>query len=485
VLQWTGALLALAALYIGIVVCLRASGVLVTDHSLKRLHKREVALVFAALIVGVTVTGGGAVAVVSANTHQERANPTNQGCNGYIELCAQTLDTIVWPASHNAMSSSAYDFFGAEHAVTVPEQLNAGARFLMLDAYYGYDDNGLVRTNLAGAVNRKALEAERGPTAVHELDRLGALTGTADTSGEKKDVYFCHDYCELGAVPAVDVLSGIRDFLNRNLTDVVVIDIEDYVKPADFKQALIDADLFDKVYRPKHKGDPWPSLNSMVVPKKRTDEQNPQRLVVMFEKQKSNYSWLFNTYQVSEETPYNFKNAAAFNCDPNRGGTGKDVLIVNHWINPGGLPDPVVANATNSEKVLTKRFQECVAERQKVPNVFAVNFTSSGDLFKTVARFNAAIARQSGVTAAITDTIKREINSGTLTRAAQRDIEALKRLPHISEKTARQLLGPLADSLPPARGLSELVDTDPDGTRARAAETTTTTSPATTTTTTG
>ncbi len=430
---------------------------LVTDHSLKRLHKREVALVFAALIVGVTVTGGGAVAVVAANTQQETANPTNQGCNGYIELCAQTLDTIVWPASHNAMSSSAYDFFGAEHAITVPEQLNAGARFLMLDAYYGYDDNGLVRTNLAGAVNRDALAAERGQTAVHELNRLGALTGTADTSGERKDVYFCHDYCELGAVPAVDVLSGIRDFLNRNLTDVVVIDIEDYVKPADFKQALIDADLFDKVYRPAHTGDPWPSLNTMVTPKNKNDEQNPRRLVVMFEKQKSHSSWLFNTYKESEETPYNFKNAAAFNCTPNRGGTGKDVLIVNHWINPGGLPDPIVANATNSAKVLTKRFQECITERRKVPNVFAVNFTSSGDLFKTVTRFNAAIARQSGVTAAVNEAIKHELDSGTLTRAAQRDIEALKRLPRISEKQARQLLGPLADSLPPARGLAELV----------------------------
>ena len=100
----------------------------------------------------------------------------------------------------------------------------------MLDAYYGYDDDGLVRTNLAGGVDREALEAERGDDAVHELDRLGALTGTADTSGEKQDIYFCHDFCEFGAVPAKQIFGDIGDFLDRNLTDVVIIDLEDYVQ---------------------------------------------------------------------------------------------------------------------------------------------------------------------------------------------------------------------------------------------------------------
>ena len=120
------------------------------------------------------------------------------------------MNQVVWPASHNAMSSAAYNFLGAEHTITIPEQLNAGARFLMLDVYYGYDDNGIVRTNLAGGVNRKQLEKERGKEAVHALDRLGALTGTADTSGKKQELYFCHDLCELGAVQAVDVLRRDR-----------------------------------------------------------------------------------------------------------------------------------------------------------------------------------------------------------------------------------------------------------------------------------
>ena len=112
-----------------------------------------------------------------ATPASRRANPTDEGCNGYIELCAQPLNQIVWPASHNAMSSSAYNFLGAEHTITIPEQLNAGARFLMIDAYYGYEDNGLVRTNLAGGVNRDQLRKERGRRSGARTRPIGRAHG--------------------------------------------------------------------------------------------------------------------------------------------------------------------------------------------------------------------------------------------------------------------------------------------------------------------
>ncbi len=478
--DWSGlvdvlvAVAGLLLLYVAIVICLRATGVLVTDHSIRRLHVRQVAGVFATLVVAFFVTGTTAVAVVAGNTEEIRANPTNQGCNGFIELCAQTVDSVVWAASHNAMSSSAYDFFGAEHTLTVEEQLNSGIRFLMLDAYYGYDDNGLVRTNLAGAVDRRELRTDRGESAVRELDRLGALTGSVDTSGKRNDVYFCHDYCELGAVPASQVLGEIRDFLDRNLTDVVIIDIEDYVKPEDFRRALQEADLLDRVYTPKAKDAPWPSLHEMVV----TDDQQrgkERRLVVMFEKQKAKFPWLLNTYDVSEETPFTFPSPSAFNCDPNRGKTGKSLLIVNHWINPGGLPDPVRAATTNSREALKRRVTQCITERDRLPNVIAVNFTPSGDLIRTVNRYNAAVARATRVTRVINATVE-HLRATELSRADRRDLDALKRLPKISAADASALLGQVGAELPSfPRGLELLVpnpervdalattDDDPDG----------------------
>jgi hypothetical protein len=442
---------ALVLLYAAIVVCLRASGMLVTDPSIKRLHKREVALVVVALFAGTTVTAIGATSLVASGTNTERASPTNQGCNGFVELCLQRVDTMMWPGSHNAMSSAAYDFYGAEHTVSVPEQLNAGARFLMLDAYYGYDDRGLVRTNLGANVDRKQLAEERGGTAVRELDRLGALTGVVDTSGKKQDVYFCHDYCELGAVPAQEVLHGIGDFLDRNLTDVVIIDIEDYVKPKDFKRALDDAGLLDNVFIPTKKTAPWPVLNEMVDAPKGEDA-NPRRLIVMFEKQESTYPWLLKTYDVSEETPYFFDTAAQFNCNPKRGGTGKPLFIVNHWLNPGGLPDPVKAAKTNSRAALTKRLSTCIAERGRLPTTIAVNFTASGDLMGTVNRFNAAIARQSGATAFVDQALDANKRDPKHVKISKN----VKRLPTVSMKATRAMLGPLTDALPQAPGLGVL-----------------------------
>ena len=458
---------AVLTLYLGIVICLRATGLMVTDHSIPRMHKREVFGVFAAVVAAGAITAFAAVGIVANNTTQPRANPSNQGCNGYIELCPQPLNQIVWPASHNAMASAAYDFLGAEQTETIPEQLNAGIRFLMIDAYYGYDDNGLVRTNLAGGVNRNELRSERGDTAVHELDRLGALTGVADTSGKKQDVYFCHDFCELGAIPSKQVFNDIDAFLSRNLTEVVVVDVEDYVRPKDLKQALIDGGLWDRVWRPSPKQYGWPTLEQMVTPKHDQGQENPRRLIVTSEKHAGEASWLLGTYDIAQETPYSVPTSSSkFNCNPQRGGTDKSFLIVNHWLKSNGPPDPILATKTNSSKVLTQRFQQCIAKRQQIPNTVAVNFTSQGDLFKTVNMYNAAIARQSGVTPMVTKAVKQLRDREGITDSELRELNALHRLPKISAAKARALLGPLADKVPTPTALSTFAAPCPPGTHA-------------------
>jgi hypothetical protein len=463
---------AVLAIYVGMIICLRATGILVVDHTIRRLHFRQVAAVAAALIVSSTLTGVIAVEVVSSNTENARANPTNQGCNGFIELCAQRINDVIWPGTHNSMSSSAYNFFGAEHTITIPEQLNAGARFLMLDAYYGYEDNGLIRTNLAGGVDRQAIEKERGDNALQELNRVGALTGVADTSGHKQDVYFCHDFCELGAVSADEIFGDIRDFLDRNLTDVVVIDLEDYVKPKDIKQALIDADLFDRAWIPKKGATQLPTLYDMIVPKNPKASENRRRLIVMSERHPDATPWMHGTYTLSEETPYTFSEISDFNCDVNRGGTGKDFFIMNHWLRPDGPPDPSEAAEVNSRKTISTRMQQCIAQRGRIPDVVAVDFSAIGEMYSTVNAYNSAIARMSGVTPAINDAIRRIRASSVSTQVQLNDIRALRRLPYVSQSEARELLGPIADKLPPPAALDKLVK--PPSDEAAAASPTTT-----------
>ncbi|MEZ4519379.1 MAG: hypothetical protein R3C44_21980 [Chloroflexota bacterium] len=57
-----------------------------------------------------------------------------------------------------------------------------------------------------------------------------------------------------------------------------------------------------------------------------------QRLIVMAEESGPPPDWYDNVWTVTEETPYTFIFPEQFNCDPNRGDTGKPFFLLNHWI---------------------------------------------------------------------------------------------------------------------------------------------------------
>ncbi len=77
VLHYSLLLAAGIALYIGIVVCLRAAGLLTTDHSIPKLHKRQLVGVFAAVIVSAGFTATIAVGLV-AERHRPTARQPDQ-----------------------------------------------------------------------------------------------------------------------------------------------------------------------------------------------------------------------------------------------------------------------------------------------------------------------------------------------------------------------------------------------------------------------
>lgn len=458
---------AILAFYVGVILCLRAAGILVVDHSIPRLHKRQVVGVFTTMVVAFILMATVAVSAVAANTSTPSANPDTNGCNGYIELCVQSVNQVVWPASHNAMSSSAYNFFSAEHTITVGDQLNAGVRFLMLDVYYGYDDDGIVRTNLAGGVDRATLEKERGKDAVRALDRMGALTGTADTSGKKQDLYFCHDFCELGAVPAADVFAEIKAFLDRNLTDVVILDFEDYVKPKDLRAALLDAGLGPRLARLDRDELSTTTMLDLVKPKNDDATDKQRRLIPLSEKHGDPSTWLDSTYNLYQETPFTFPEIKNFTCAKKRGTADNPLFLINHWLRPDGPPDPAKAGTVNSSRTLTGRFKKCIARRQLLPNAIAVDFTEIGDLQKTVNRINGAIATATGAAESVDKVINFHVDSGDLTDAEIAEIRGIRRLPRVNKADALKLLGPLTTRLQPAYGISEFerfngLDEQPD-----------------------
>lgn len=433
---------AVVLLHLGVSIALGTTTMLSpADYQTARLRPRTFVAVAATMAMSAVATGSGALALVAEASRPTKVSAKAGGCNGYIELCYLRLNQVMFPGSHNAMSSSAANFLSAEHTISISEQLNIGARVLMLDLYYGYDDHGLIRTNLAGGAPREQILAEQGADAVAALDRFGALTGSVDTSGKKKDVYLCHDYCELGASKAATELAAIRDFMVKNRNEVVILDLEDYVTPADINALLQQTQLIDRVWLPDPKATDLPYLADFIDPERNNGSENKRRLIVLSEKHGGEYPWLIPAYSLLEETPYTFKTIADFSCAPNRGGTGKPLFLLNHWLRTSGVPSPAKANGANSAAELTSRIQQCAKERHRLPNLVATDFTEVGDLYRTATKFNAATAVLAGVTPTVDADLAMERQSGTLTAAELQDIADLRRLPAITEQDALAIVG--------------------------------------------
>lgn len=442
-----GFAVAVVAAFCGLVLLLRALRVITKRADQPRLRKRQFGVVLATTIICAAFTTTATALVVDRANQPQRADPRADGCNGSLELCFEPLNQIVWPAVHNAMSSIAYDSFTAENTLSIPEQLNAGATALLIDAYYGYPQSGIIRTNLTGGASRQEILRNFGKDALAEVNRLGALTGSIDTSGQHRDVYLCHILCELGAVKASDVFAQINDYLDQNLTDVLMLDVEDYVRPADLKAALVEGGLWDRVYT-VDPSKPLPTLAQMVTSPPGQDE-NPRRLIVVSENNANKAPWLTGAYDLMQETPYTFKATSDFNCDQNRGSPNNPMFLLNHWLRESGPPDPVSAARVNSTEVLTRRIEHCIAERHRLPNVIAVDFYGLGDTYEVAQTFNSAVAAVTGTQAFERNLISNLVNTGGTTEADAVEIEQWPRLPTMSLAKARELLGPVANQLQP------------------------------------
>ncbi|HEU4840958.1 MAG TPA: hypothetical protein VFT09_05920, partial [Ilumatobacteraceae bacterium] len=91
-------------------------------------------------------------------------------------------------------------------------------------------------------------------------------------------------------------------------------------------------------------------------------------------------------YDAMEETTYNFASRGDFSCDENRGVEGNPLFLVNHWLAAG---DPLAAGDVNRSEVLLDRVAECESERDRRPNIIAVDFYARGDVFDVVDELNA------------------------------------------------------------------------------------------------
>jgi hypothetical protein len=159
---------------------------------------------------------------------------------------------------------------------------------------------------------------------------------------------------------------------------VILIDLEDYVEPADMAKAFERSGLAEFVYRGS--GPPWPTLRELIT--------SGQRVVAFIESGRPGVSWLRPAYPTMQETPYTFHKVEEFSCRPNRGGETGSLFLLNHWIDTTPAPKPSNAAIANSYAVLYKRAEECAQERKHIPNIIAVDFYRTGDLLRVVNQLN-------------------------------------------------------------------------------------------------
>jgi hypothetical protein len=352
-----------------------------------RHRHRRIALGTAGGVFAGVVAIGLAVAFNSSN----EAAAAGNGCNGSAKLCDRPLADVALPTAHNAMSAadvSGFLFPNQDHGI--PQQLDDGVRGLLIDTHYGFPANGdKVKTDLGNFTNveRKKYVQELGADAVDAALRIRDRLVTGGNQGERQ-IYLCHRFCELGAIPLDQGLDEIRNFVVQHPDQVLVIVNEDYVSATDFVAAVEKSGLDEYVYKgPITSSEP--TLGQMV--------SSSHRVVLMAEQHGGAAPWYRSGYaDVLKETPYSFTDPApltepkrlARSCKPNRGSESNPLFLLNHFVTTAPAPKPSIATQVNAYKALLARARKCEKDRGQIPNLVAVDFYGFGDLMKVVDRLN-------------------------------------------------------------------------------------------------
>lgn len=346
--------------------------------------------VTATAIAGGLILVSGSLFVAAGGTREKPPKIETRGCNGADAICEQKLDEVAYPATHNAMSAATNPgWLFAQQEKGIGRQLRDGIRALLIDAHYGQPTKGgRVKTDLSdlSAGERKTYAAEIGEDALDAALRIRDRIVNSPTTGGR-GVYLCHRFCELGAIPIEKAFGEIRDFLAANPNEVVIVDIEDYVDPADIEAAAQKTGLVDYIYTGSL--DPMPTVHEVI--------ESGGRAIMMAEKDAGDVPWYHAAYEGPlQETPYSFKKPRELtdpkrlpkSCKPNRGTDDAPMLLLNHWIDTSPAPRPTNAAKVNAAKPLRARIEQCEEQRGQPVNLIAVDFYREGKLFEVARRLN-------------------------------------------------------------------------------------------------
>ena len=310
-------------------------------------------------------------------------------CNGFAELCDRPLNEVAFPAAHNAMSAAKLSgWYQPNQRNDIRRQLDDGIRAFLIDSHYGIKrSSGPVLTDLEREGTSKVLEgirAQLGPEAAAAFQAIDAQYAKRGGEG-KPGSYFCHVVCELGSIEMVRTLGWFRDFLQNHPDEVLILFIEDKVSPTDTATAFEKSGILHYAHIQKP-GQPFPTMRELI--------ESDKRLFVMAEVDSGGGAipWYHQGFGLAMETPYTFHSAEELadgaSCDQNRGGAGKPLFQLNHWVEK--LPrSPSTAERVNDLDFLLDRARRCEKLRDgALPNIVAVDYYDKGAVVDATAALN-------------------------------------------------------------------------------------------------
>ncbi|WP_245979246.1 hypothetical protein [Streptomyces diacarni] len=288
-------------------------------------------------------------------------------CNGSRQSCELRYDQAAYVATHNAMSTTADRFISPLQDGDITAQLDNGARALLIDTH---------------TWERPDQIAERLKLSEFAPDMREEITGLLDRSHPSRPgLWLCHAVCRGGAIPLVDTLRDIGSWLDEHPGEVVTLIVQDGISGEQTASAFHQAGLDRLLFTPDD--DPqaaWPTLGQMV--------EDDKRLVVFAEHADGPADWYRNFYRYGMETPYAFARPEDMTCAQNRGGEGKRLFLMNHFVTSGG-GSRIDARQVNAEDFVLDRARRCEAERGHPVNFVAVDFANLGDAAAAVHTLNA------------------------------------------------------------------------------------------------
>ncbi|MEV7885824.1 hypothetical protein ACWD3I_36925 [Streptomyces sp. NPDC002817] len=288
-------------------------------------------------------------------------------CQGSVRLCDRPYDEVAYLTSHNAMSTTVDRFIGPLQDPAITTQLDDGVRGLQLDTY---------RWETPDEITARLSESD------FSTDQRTLIAGAVNkVNPPREGLWLCHAVCRAGAIELVPELREIGDWMRDHPTDVVTLIVQDAITGEDTAKAFAQAGLSDLVYTPDpDPAEPWPTLGDMI--------DSGRRLVVFAERADGPEAWYRNFYHYGMETPFAFRSPDEMSCVPHRGGTGKRLFLLNHFITANG-GSRLDAGKVNARQYVLDRVQLCERERGSPVNFIAIDYTTIGDARAAVDALNA------------------------------------------------------------------------------------------------